>query len=167
MKGTNRHLVDTDSDGIPDGIEFLTGMNPLEIQYTTDSDFDGAEDWLEVQQHTNLTSDDPLIRERYSYNYSVHDNGLVTIDQGSEMESYVRQYDFSISNLDVMDTGGYTDTDGTAWAEGSNMIRFYIAQIPEDNPDAVPLFRMAEVMVNIADENKNITLTPHDFTLIQ
>ncbi len=167
VKGTNRHLVDTDSDGIPDGIEFLTGMNPLEIQYTTDSDFDGSEDWLEVQQHTNLTSDDPLIRERYSYGYSVVDNGLVPINQGSEQESYVRQYDFTISNLDVMDTGGYTDENGTSWAEGSNLIRFYIAEIPEDNPDAVPIFRVAEVMVNIADENKHITLTPHDFTLIQ
>jgi hypothetical protein len=167
VKGTNRHLMDTDADGIPDGIEFLAGTNPLEIQYTVDSDFDGSEDWLEVQRHTNVTSDDPKIRERYSYNYSLQDKGLVPINQGSSMESFVRHYDFSISNIDVMDTGGYTDAGGQYWQPGNNSIRFFIAEVPEDNPNAVPLFRVADVNINITDEERNITLTPNDFTLIQ
>jgi hypothetical protein len=167
VKGTNRRIVDTDEDGIPDGIEFLTGTNPLEIQYTTDSDFDGAQDWLEVQQHTNVLSNDPKIRERYCYQYDIVDGGLVPIEQGSSMPSYVRQYDFRISNIDVMDTMGYTVDDVTHWVEGDNLIRFYIAEVPEDNPEAPPIFRMAEVVVNMDDEGRTIVLTPNDFELMQ
>ena len=167
VKGTNRRLVDTDADGIPDGIEFLTGTNPLEIQNTTDMDFDGSVDWMEVQQHTNVVSNDPKIRERYNYRYNIHDNGLVPIEQGTSMQSYVRQYNFSISNIDVMNTREHTDESGYNWSQGDNFIRLYIAEVPEDNPDIVPIFRMAEVIVNIEDENMTITLTPGDFSLLQ
>ena len=167
VKGTNRLVPDTDTDGIPDGIEFQMGTNPLEIQHTTDSDFDGIVDWLEVQRHTNVTSNDPRIQERYSYQYDVQDGGLVQIDQGTEMESYVRQYNIIVSNIDVMDTLGYIDEGGYQWDAGDNLIRLYLAEVPEDTPDADPVFRMVEVIVNINDVDKNITLTPADFILIQ
>lgn len=167
VKGTNRRITDTDADGIPDGIEFLMGTNPLEIQYTTDSDFDGWEDWLEIQHHTNVTSNDPKIRERYSYYYDIQDNGLVPIDQGSSMPSYVRQYYFNISNIDIMNTAESIIDGSILWYGGDNLIRFYIAQVPEDNPDSTPIFRMAEVLVNIDDGGNTIILTPNDFTLMQ
>ncbi len=167
IKGTNRHVADSDRDGIPDGIEFYMGTNPLEIQYTTDSDFDGTEDWMEVRQHTNVTSNDPLIRERYSYNYDVQDNGLVPISQGSDMPSYVREYSFHISNIDVMQTRGLREGDTDIRNSGDNVIRFYIAEVPEDNPDSTPLFRMAEIVVNTDDPVKDIELAPDDFELIQ
>ncbi|WP_291317162.1 hypothetical protein [Desulfuromonas sp.] len=167
VKGTNRRIVDTDRDGIPDGIEFLTGTNPLEVQYTTDSDFDGSEDWLEVQRHTNVLSNDPKIRERYSYNYDIVDNGLVPIEQGSSMPSYVREYNFHISNIDIMDTAGFEDEEGVVLRpEGDNRLRFYVAEVPEDNPDSPPVFRMAEIVVNMNDEGRNIVLTPADFELM-
>jgi hypothetical protein len=50
---------------------------------------------------------------------------------------------------------------------GENLIRLYIAQVPEDNPDTLPLFRMAEVVVNFNEDRRQITLTPADFQLIQ
>ncbi len=167
VKGTNRRIVDTDADGIPDGIEFAMGTNPLEIQDTNDSDFDGVVDWLEVQRHTNVTSDDPVIRERYSYGYSIRDAGLVPIEQGVDQPSYVRQYNFQINNIDVMDTEEHMTQNGGIWSRGDNLIRFFIAQVPEDNPDGVPIFRMAEVLVNIDEKGDTIVLTPHDFTLLE
>jgi hypothetical protein len=167
VKGTNRLVPDTDRDGIPDGIEFLTDTNPLEVQPSTDTDFDGVSDWLEVQRHTNVTSNDKKIRERYSYSYNIQDGGLVQINQGTEMESYVRRFNFTISNIDVVETLGYTTTDGDERLAGDNLIRFYIAEVPEDTPDSPPVFRMAEVIININDENKDINLTPADFTLLQ
>ncbi len=166
VKGTNRRIVDTDRDGIPDGIEFLVGTNPLEVQYTTDADFDGAQDWLEVQQHTNVTSNDPKIRERYCYRYDILDQGLVPIEQGSSMPSYVRQYDFTISNIDIMDTEGYVAGDVTYRNPGDNHIRFFIAQVPEDNPEAPPIFRMADILVNMDDEGRTVVLTPNEFELM-
>jgi hypothetical protein len=167
VKGTNRLVPDSDLDGIPDGIEFLTGTNPLEVQDTTDTDFDGIVDWLEVQRHTNVSSNDEKIRQRYSYQYDIQDNGLIQIDQGTEMESYVRQFNFNISNIDLADTMGYISEEGEEMLPGDNLIRFYLAEVPEDTPDSPPLFRMAEVVVNINDENKNVLLTPADFILLQ
>ncbi len=167
VKGTDRRVPDTDKDGIPDGIEFVVGTNPLEIQYTTDTDFDGWSDWLEVQRHTNVLSNDPKIRERYSYNYDIKDEGLVPIDQGTSMPSYVRQYSFNVSNIHVMETAGHTEPGMQTLNPGDNLIRFYIAQVPEDNPDSQPIFRMAEIIVNIADFNKDLVITPTNFELIQ
>ncbi|NNL74962.1 MAG: hypothetical protein HKO68_01355 [Desulfobacterales bacterium] len=167
VKGTNRYIPDTDSDGIPDGIEFVMGTNPLEIQMTTDSDFDGNEDWLEVQEHTNVTSNDPKVRERYSYQYDLQDLGLVPLNLGESGTSYVRHYSFVISNINIMDTLGYSVGGQLYQHPGDNVIRLYIAQVPEDNPDTLPLFRMAEVTVNTDDHSRHVTLTPADFQLIQ
>jgi hypothetical protein len=167
VKGTNRFLPDTDRDGIPDGIEFVMGTNPLEIQMTTDSDFDGSQDWKEVQQHTNVTSNDPKIRQRHSYQYDIRDMGLVALDDGESGISYVRQFDFTISNINLMDTLGYSIDGEVQRPPGENIIRLYIAQVPEDNPDTLPLFRMAEVVVNFDEDRRHVTLTPADFQLIQ
>jgi hypothetical protein len=175
VKGTNRHLVDTDNDGIPDGIEFRVGTNPLEIQYTTDSDFDGLEDWLEVQQHTNVTSNDPKNRQRYCYHYDIRDEGLVAIEQGSSMPSYVRLYQFDITNIDIMETlaneadleGDDEPSNGETWSAGDNIIRFFIAEVPEDNPEAPPIFRVADIVVNYHNSNRDVVLTPTDFELMQ
>ena len=167
VKGTNRYIPDTDSDGIPDGIEFAMGTNPLEIQMTTDSDFDGNEDWLEVQEHTNVTSNDPKIRQRYSYKYDLQDLGLVPVNNSESGTSFVRHYAFTISNINIMDTLGYSVGGQLFQHPGDNVIRLYIAQVPEDNPDTLPLFRMAEVTVNTDDNSRNVTLTPADFQLIQ
>lgn len=167
IKGTNRFVADTDGDGAPDGIEFNMGTNPLEVQESADHDFDGTIDLEEIQHHSNVIANDPKIRERYAYNYDIQDQGLISIDQGTSMESYVRQYHFEISNIDVMRTTGYTKVNGDVWRAGDNLIRFYIAEVPEDRPDISPIFRMAEVIINLGDDNKDIVLTPGDFTLIQ
>lgn len=167
VKGTNRRVVDTDDDGVPDGIEFLMGTNPLEDQNMTDTDFDGWVDWREIQQHTNVLSNDPKIRERYSYHYDVHDNGLVPIEQGSDTPSYVRQYRFAISNIDIMHTAAHTTASGDVWLEGDNLIQLFIAQVPEDRPESSPVYRMAEVIVNTNEGWDIVTLTPNDFLLLQ
>jgi hypothetical protein len=167
LKGTNRFNPDTDSDGIPDGIEFLTGTNPLEMENNKDTDFDGVLDWMEIQRHTNVTANDPKIRERNSYVYDIKDVGLVPLNQGTNTASYVRQFSFDISNIFLADTLEYVKEDGTQHKAGDNLIRFYIAEVPEDRPDSPPVFRMAEIVVNIDDHNRVITLAPGDFNLLQ
>jgi hypothetical protein len=88
IKGTLYNNPDTDSDGIPDGIEFAMGTNPLEEQYVMDSDFDGIPDWLEVQRHTNVKINDEKIRARYSYIYDIKDLGLIELNQGIQPGSH-------------------------------------------------------------------------------
>ena len=86
---------------------------------------------------------------------------------GESGTSYVRHYSFVISNINIMDTLGYSVGGQLYQHPGDNVIRLYIAQVPEDNPDTLPLFRMAEVTVNTDDNSRNVTLTPADFQLIQ
>lgn len=190
VKGTSRKIHDSDGDGIPDGIEFLTGANPLSDQIDGDQDFDGVVDWLEIQKHTNLKSTDPKIQENYSYNYTVLDMGLIEqFEQGQVLPSYVRQFDFNISNIDVMDTtlpipvestenvdlvdeeGNPIETEDLPSYDhvngGDNLIRFFIAQVPEDAPNDTPIFMMAEQIVNFSEGERDIVFGPGDFQLIQ
>ena len=101
------------------------------------------------------------------HDYNIQDRGLVPIEQGVEQPSYVRQYQFDISNIDVMNTREHTTDSGDLWNQGDNLIRFYIAQVPEDNPDNPPIFRLAEVLVNVEDRGDTIVLTPNDFMLLE
>lgn len=173
LLGTSRYSIDYDNDGMPDVVEFLAGTNELDDDTGDDSDWDGREDWMEVQQHTNVNANDPLIYERYAYYYSIEDQGLVELDQGdddiSEM-SYVRQYGYSVSNIDIVDTmiaGRYAETTDTGLQPGDNLIRFYIAQVPEDFPDTDPIFRVAEFYVNVDDDEDQQDFDSVTFELLE
>jgi hypothetical protein len=91
------------------------------------------------------------------------------------MPSYVRLYGFDITNIDIMETigndagveGSEMQSNGRGWAEGDNIIRFFIAEVPEDNPEAPPIFRKAEIVVNFYDSDRDVVLTPTDFELMQ
>lgn len=154
IKGTNYYNPDTDSDGIPDGVEFYMGSNPLEAQYAADTDFDGVADWLEVQRHTNIGINDDKIRRRYSYYYDIADQGLVILNQGTEHESRRRRISFNISNIDIMNTLAANGRD-----KGDNLIRFFIAEVPEDMPNAQPRYRVADIIVNInSNDSRDIEI---------
>lgn len=166
-KGTNAYHPDTDYDGIPDSVEFYAGTNPLENQTTMDMDFDGAMDWFEVQRHTNVGANDPIVRERYAYEVSIEDLGFdpnVVVDG---VVANVRRYDFSISNISIMETGGSFLEGEIDLEPGDNVIRLFIAQVPEDMPDQMPVFRMAEVVINHDDSTRSVHLYPADFQLLE
>ncbi|MFH0926043.1 MAG: hypothetical protein V1872_10540, partial [bacterium] len=179
IKGTNPKAADTDKDGIPDGIEILEKISPLQAQGVTDSDLDGAPDYQELQNHSNLRLNDSNMHERYNYKYTLDDKGLIPLEQGSDTPSYVRKFDLEISNIDLIDAiecqDGYKieDEEYQYRYAGDNIIDLYIAEIPEDKPDSTPLFRRARVVVNTADAFKEadgvakIKLFPSDFVLIK
>lgn len=168
--GTSRYTIDNDNDGIPDLVEVLTGMNPLDDDTGDDSDWDGREDWQEVQQHTNVFANDPNLAAYYAYSYNISDQGLVEIDQGLDEVSYVREYDYTVSNIDVIDTmiaGRYAEVTDTGMSAGDNLIRFYIAQVPEDDPDTDPVYRVAEFYVNVDDEEEQYDFSSVTFELLE
>ena len=70
-----------------------------------------------------------------------------------------------------MDTVGAVPNDifngGQALLPGDNVIRLYIAQVPEDRPNSPPVFRMAEVTINtLQDDTYTVTLSRDQFELI-
>ena len=165
VKGTNRYITDTDQDGIPDGVEFYMGTNPLVDELTKDSDFDGNPDWLEVRAHTNVTANDPQVRRDNSYQYNLIDLGFPRDEQTGSLMA-MRQYELTISNIDIMNTLGYSVGDITYLEPGDNIIRVYIAQRPADLPNSPLIFRVAEIQINFAEEVRDIYLTPLDFELL-
>jgi hypothetical protein len=166
IKGTYRFVADYDYDGIPDGIEFFMGTNPFDEVYVNDADFDGALDWFEIQRHTNVLTNDPIIRERYSYEYDIADLGNPDPIEEADLPQGIRKYSFDISNISVLETEGEGETSHYGLAPGDNFIRVYVAQVPEDRPDSPPVFRMAEVYINTESFTRDIELSPYDFELI-
>lgn len=169
VKGTDRYSIDTDQDGIPDSIEMRVGTNPFQVEESRDTDFDGTPDWLEVQQHTNVKSNDPILREQFSYDYNITNVGLVALDQGLEQQSFVRQYLFDIGNIDLVNTQLESDPDAVSdllMVPGDNLIRFFIAQTPEDRPNSPPVYRVSEVVVNLFNERRSYDLSNASFELM-
>lgn len=160
-KGTNPYHPDTDHDGIPDSVEFYAGTNPLENQVGMDTDFDGAVDWIETQRHTNVKANDPVVRSRFAYNYNITDQGF-----NADMPD-VRLYDFKISNISIMRTDGSTLNGVQDLSPGDNFIRLFIAQVPEDMPDEMPIFRVADVVMNFDGSVRRAHLYPADFQLLE
>lgn len=167
IKGTYRFVADWDSDGIPDGIEFLAGTNPLEDTYISDLDLDGVFDWLEVRRHTNPIANDPKVRDRFAYNVSLSDEGNPDPIEEPYLPALIRKYSFTISNISIMETMGETEPGRYGLAPNDNFIRVYVAQVPQDRPNAPPVYRMAEIYVNYDDgDTQTVELSPSDFELI-
>jgi len=74
--GTDPSLVDTDGDGIPDGLEFNFGMDYLNRDGVEDDDGDGVANGDEVQEHTDPRVTDLPARLGSAYRYSVDDLGV-------------------------------------------------------------------------------------------
>lgn len=72
-----RTLYDTDADGIPDGLEFRYGSNPLDADALQDTDADGLFNVDEYRLHL-----DPLSRDRstdHTYAYELAHEGLRSV----------------------------------------------------------------------------------------
>lgn len=150
--GTARDIYDSDRDGIPDGVEFREGLNPLGDDRLDDLDFDGVRNGDEVQRHTNTEADDPVVHERWAYEYSIVERG---VDDASR-----RCYDFQVSNVQfrpVMETPDQL--------VGTNTLRIYFAQVPWDDPEDYPIYRMAEIPIPANNIPEEIRLSPDDFDL--
>ncbi len=69
-------LFDSDADGAPDLVEFLSGTNFLADDGLTDSDFDGAPNTSEMRAHTDPRSGDAKARSELGYLYREVDLGI-------------------------------------------------------------------------------------------
>ncbi|MEW6441556.1 MAG: VWA domain-containing protein, partial [bacterium] len=150
--GTARDIYDSDKDGIPDGLEFVNGLNPLGDDRLDDLDFDGVRNGDEVQRHTNPEADDPTVRSRWAYSYSIVERGL---DDASR-----RCYDFTISNVQFRPATAVPDQ-----IQGTNLLQIYFAEVPWDDPEDYPVYRVAEVPIPVDNIPEVIRISPDDFEL--
>ena len=77
--GTNPSLFDTDTDGLPDKLEFNFKTNPIIPDLFDDNDFDGVSNYEEIRIHTDPTNNDSSSNGLLGYKYEEYDEGIKTI----------------------------------------------------------------------------------------
>jgi len=116
---TRTGIVDSDGDGVPDGMEARWGLNPLENSVAgLDTDGDGIPDALELRAGSDPTRRDKAFFERFGYQYEtriaeVRPDGSIC-------------YDFTVSNLQLV-----TPPDRAGVKQGYNLFKVWFAEAPE------------------------------------
>ncbi|WP_225409866.1 cell-cell cohesion protein MtsD [Stigmatella hybrida] len=116
---TRDGIVDSDGDGVPDGIESRYGLDPLAANVSgLDTDGDGIPDGDELRADSDPTRRDRAFYERYGYQYGVkiaekRDNGSTC-------------YDFTVSNLQLV-----TPPNRSGVQQGYNLFKVWFAEAPE------------------------------------
>jgi hypothetical protein len=116
---TRDGIVDSDGDGVPDGIEARDGLDPLTANVSgLDTDGDGIPDGDELRAESDPTRRDRAFYERYGYQYGVklaekRDNGSTC-------------YDFTVSNLQLV-----TPPNRSGVQQGYNLFKVWFAEAPE------------------------------------
>lgn len=133
--GTDKNLVDTDGDRIPDGIELRFGMDPTEHDTQVDHDFDGrlSGDELRSGTHPALFDDEEALLNQVLYSIQVRDPDLSAVtdkgdtggtDTGDLTVQTTRCYDFDIQGITLVPT---LSNEG---ANGKNRILVYAEEEP-------------------------------------
>lgn len=116
---TRDGIVDSDGDGVPDGIESRYGLDPLTANVSgLDTDGDGIPDGDELRADSDPTRRDRAFYERFGYQYGVkiaekRDNGSTC-------------YDFTVSNLQLV-----TPPNRSGVQQGYNLFKVWFAEAPE------------------------------------
>jgi hypothetical protein len=119
--GSSDSLADSDGDGIPDVIEARYGFDPTvwnDWQHQ-DTDGDGISDWDEFRANTDPTVPDAPLFASAGYQYQI---------QGTpqpEGSPYSTCYDFTISNLQLLQTPAHTGL-----VDGFNLFRIWFDSAP-------------------------------------
>ncbi len=115
---TRPTLVDSDGDGVPDGLEVRYGLDPNQRSIAgIDTDGDGTSDAEEFRMGSNPVSRDRPFQEKGAYQYAIT----------SETMSDKRVcYDFKVSNLQMV-----TPPNRAGLTQGYNLFKVWFAEAPE------------------------------------
>ena len=115
--GTHPNIVDSDSDGLPDGIEVRYGLDPLTSNVGRDTDNDGISDIDEIRGGT-----DPSTPDRALYDSSAMQYSFVATVQADNSVCY----DYSVSNITLV-----TPPNNVSTVEGFNLFKIWFDEAPE------------------------------------
>jgi len=74
--GSAARLVDTDADGLPDGLENLFNTNPVDIDDLSDLDHDGSKNGFEVRVHADPVAPDVGNLSTFGYRYDIKEREI-------------------------------------------------------------------------------------------
>jgi hypothetical protein len=117
--GSRPNLVDTDADGVPDGVEARYGLDPTESNLGLDTDGDLIPDVDEIRAGSNPIVQDRLFYEGEGYQYEIiaspQANGSVC-------------YQFAVSNLKLLTP---PHAQALQSNQGYNLFKVWFAESPE------------------------------------
>lgn len=115
---TRTTLVDSDGDGVPDGLETRYGLDPLKPQAAgLDTDGDGIPDAEEFRLGSNPIKRDKEFQQKNAYQYALT----------SEVQADGRIcYQFSVSNLQLV-----TPPNRAGLRQGFNLFKVWFGEAPE------------------------------------
>jgi hypothetical protein len=115
---TRPGIVDSDGDGIIDGLEVRYGLNPLEpLASGVDTDGDGLSDEKEFRANSDPTRRDRRLFEELGYVYQVSEEKQ---PDGSIC------YDFTVSNLTLV-----TPPSRAGLQQGFNLFKIWFGEAPQ------------------------------------
>lgn len=131
--GTDINAPDTDRDGMPDRIDYQSGLNPLVWDADRDDDQDGLPNVQEMEWHLNptLPQTEPGMRLRYRYD---RPETQTLIDGRPCFHFEARRIKLGATRI---------SKDIFAGTNGNNQIRLYILENLSDNMTGQPLIRTA------------------------
>lgn len=114
---TRRTIIDSDGDGIPDGLEVKYGLDPrLRLLNGLDTDGDGTSDNIEIRMGSNPVFRDRSFQEKNAFQYKI----------SSEVEGNHVCYDFTVSNLQLV-----TPPNRAGLRQGFNLFKLWFSEAPE------------------------------------
>jgi hypothetical protein len=124
--GTSLQLIDSDTDGYADDLEYHNGTNPVIVDNLGDYDFDSAPNGFELRNHTDPQRNDSADFSQIAYEYTLQE---LATDAGLRGQSC---YHFEVDNITLAPT--LSGVPGTE-PGGTNTILLHVISTPSDNPD--------------------------------
>ncbi len=139
--GTNALRMDSDDDGVTDGVEWQLGTQPASRDLSVDPDNDGVTNRQEVRRHTKPQAADVSALSLDGYRYTLE-------SLGGSREDGSRCWAYSVDNVLLAPTLADTrepDAGGTGRGAGWNELYFSVAFVPSDDPEGRTVVRATRV----------------------
>ena len=165
----SRH-VDDDRDFFPDSIELMTNSQVDRETNIQDSDFDGIFDVEEIRNHTPLDLNAPRLQSKYAYQTDHFSFETIRINEDLENSSVLRNYQFEISNIDIVETQEITDSIHRLlpfynFLAGDNLICLWVVQAPVRTDAIEPIYTRACKVVNYYNNPEQLIFSEQDFSI--